>query len=576
MAIRAAFRYNFPTVKKPPLHSVYPIKDLRDFLIQVADRYSSQVALRSKKHGTYTSLTYSQLGERVRELATAFSEFGLRKGDRVALLSENRTEWAVTYLAAVTAGLVAVPIDRDLTVPEISHILNFSKPRVLICSQKYVDQLKGSRSGIPSLELLISMEEEKEGADLSFPEALRKGQEADSGGSPSLQDRELSADDQAVIIFTSGTTGNSKGVMLTHGNIASNVMATSQYVSIQDGVLLSVLPLHHTYEAMGGFLLALYQGCTVCHAENLRRIPENLRETGATVMLGVPILFETFYRRIESGIKQKGQSKFRLALGIASLCERLLRLNVRRRLFKPIHDQFGGRLQLLISGGAAVNPQVAKGFRELGFDFIQGYGMSEASPIISVNRVNCLKDDSVGLPVPGVEVKIVGEEILVRGPSVMAGYYLNETATRGTLKEGWLHSGDLGYLDPDGFLYINGRRKSVIVTPNGKNVYPEEVEALLDQSRYVLESLVWGGPDEDPSQVEVQAIVVPCAETFDEELGLNQYDEAKMREVIAEAVKEQCRNLARYKRVKKFILRKEEFEKTTTRKIKRYLYTATP
>jgi len=219
---------------------------------------------------------------------------------------------------------------------------------------------------------------------------------------------------------------------------------------------------------------------------------------------------------------------------------------------------------------------VAKGFRELGFDFIQGYGMSEASPIISVNRVNCFKDDSVGLPVPGVEVKIVGEEILVRGPSVMAGYYLNEPATRGTLKEGWLHSGDLGYLDPDGFLYINGRRKSVIVTPNGKNVYPEEVEALLDQSRYVLESLVWGGPDEDPSQVEVQAIVVPCVETFDQEFGPNQYDEASMREVIAEAIKEQCRNLARYKRVKKFILRKEEFEKTTTRKIKRYLYTAKP
>ncbi|MCZ6879267.1 MAG: AMP-binding protein [Acidobacteria bacterium] len=563
-------------MKKPPLYSVYPIKDLRDFLIQVTDRYSSRVALRSKKHGTYTSLTYSQLGERVTELATAFSEFGLRKGDRVAMLSENRTEWAVAYLAAVTAGLVAVPIDRDLTVPEICHVLNFSKPRILVCSRQYVDQIKGCRSGIPSLEQLISMEEENEGADLSYPEALRKGQEALLGGSPSFQEIGLSAKDPAVIIFTSGTTGNSKGVMLTHGNIVSNVMATSQYISIQDGVLLSVLPLHHTYESMGGFLLALYQGCSVCHAESLRRIPENLKETGATVMLGVPLLFETFYRRIESGIKQKGQSKFRLALGIAFICERLFRLNVRRRLFKPIHDQFGGRLQLFISGGAAVNPQVAKGFRELGFDFIQGYGMSEASPIISVNRVNCFKDDSVGLPVPGVEVKIVGEEILVRGPSVMAGYYLNETATRGTLKEGWLHSGDLGYLDPDGFLYINGRRKSVIVTPNGKNVYPEEVEALLDQSRYILESLVWGGPDEDPSQVEVQAIVVPCAETFDQEFGPNQYDEANMREVIAEAIKEQCRNLARYKRVKKFILRKEEFEKTTTRKIKRYLYTAKP
>ena len=202
-------------MKKPPLYPVYPITDLRDFLIQVADRYSSRVALRSKKDGTYNSVTYSQLGERVTELATAFSEFGLQKGDRVAMLSENRTEWAVAYLAAVAAGLVAVPIDRDLTVPEICHVLNFSKPRVLVCSKQYVDQLKECRSDIPSLEQLISMEEEQEGADLSFPEALRKGQEVFLDGSPSFPETGLSAKDPAVIIFTSGTTGSSKGVLLT-------------------------------------------------------------------------------------------------------------------------------------------------------------------------------------------------------------------------------------------------------------------------------------------------------------------------------------------------------------------------
>ena len=563
-------------MKQPPLHPVYPIKDLRQLLFQVMDRYGDRVALQSKKNGAYCPVTYSQLGERVTELAATFSELGLQKGDRVALLSENRTEWAVAYLAAVTAGLVAVPIDRDLTAREVRHILNFSKPRILVCSGPYLDQFKGLRKSTPSLEQLISMEEEKEAADLSFPEAIQKGHEALLGGTSSLPDAGLSEEDLAVIIFTSGTTGSSKGVMLTHGNIVANVMATAQYVSIQDGVLLSVLPLHHTYETMGGFLLALYQGCTVCHAESLRRIPENLQETGATVMLGVPLLFETFYRRIESGIREKGGSRFRLAKKIASMSERLFRLNVRRRLFKSVHDKFGGRLKLLISGGAAVNPQVARGFRELGFDFIQGYGMSETSPIISVNRVNCFKDDSVGLPLPGVEVQIVDGEILVRGPSVMAGYYLNETATQEILKEGWLSTGDLGYLDPDGFLYINGRKKSVIVTPNGKNVYPEEVEALLNQSPYILESLVWGGPEEDPSQVEVQAIVVPCTESFDLEFGASQYDEATMREVIAEAVKEQCQDLARYKRVKKIQLRPEEFQKTTTRKIKRYLYTAKP
>jgi long-chain acyl-CoA synthetase len=559
-------------VKKPPLHPIFPIKDLRDLLIQVTGRYGDRVALKSKKNGTYQPLTYSQLFERVAELATAFSEFGLKKGDGVAILSENRTEWAVTYLAAVTAGLVAVPIDKDLTDREIRHILNFSKPRVLICSKEYVDRLKGSRKTIPSLEQLISMEEEKKGADVSFSDALKTGREALTAGSQSFQEVELSGDDLAVILFTSGTTGSSKAVMLTQGNIVANIMATSQHVSIEGGVLLSVLPLHHTYESMGGFLLALYQGCTVCHAENLRRIPENLQETRATVMLGVPLLFESFYRRIESGIRQQGASKFRVAQGIASVSQRLFRLNLRRRLFKPIHDKFGGHMRLLISGGAAVNPRVAKGLRELGFDFIQGYGMSEASPIISVNRVNCFKDASVGLPVPGVEVKIVDEEILVRGPSVMAGYYLNEEATRESLKEGWLHTGDFGYFDEDGFLYINGRKKSVIVTPNGKNVYPEEIEALLNESPYVLESLVWGGPEEDPSKVEVQAIIVPQTETFDEELGASNYDQAKIHEVIGKEVKKKCQDLARYKRVKKFRLRSEEFNKTTTRKIKRYVY----
>ena len=564
-------------MKRPPLHPVYPVSDLRDLLFQASDRYGSRVALQSKKNDAYLSLTYSELQRRVTELATAYSsEFGLQKGERVAVLSTNRTEWALAYLATVTAGLVAVPVDKDLTVREICHILNFSKPRVLVCSEEHIDQIRDHRSEIPSLERVISMEDESKGADLSFPGVLQIGSEALARGGNSLQEITLSQEDLAAIIFTSGTTGGSKGVMLTHGNLVSNIIATSQHVSIQDGVVLSILPLHHTYECMAGFLLALYQGCTICHAESLRRIPENLRETGTTVVIGVPLLFASLYRRIESGIKEKGEGKFRLAKRVASIFERLFRLNIRRRLFKAVHDQLGGRLELFISGGAAMDPRVSKAFRELGINCIQGYGMTEASPIISVNRVTCFKDESVGLPLPGLEVKIVNDEILVRGPSVMVGYYLNEAATRETLKDGWLHTGDLGYFDEDGFLYVSGRRKSVIVTPNGKNVYPEEVEAVLNESPYILESLVWGGPQEDPAETEVQAIVVPQIESFDEKFGPSQYDEAKLNEVVAREIKERCKALARYKRVKKFVLRPQEFEKTTTRKIKRYLYTGKP
>lgn len=563
-------------MKKPPPYPVYPVTDLRDLLFQASDRYQSRIAIQSKKEGVYCPVTYAELGGRVTQLAAAYSKFGLRKGDRVALLSSNRTEWALSYLATVSSGLVAVPIDKDLMIPEICHVLNFAEPRMLICSGEYLDPVREHRSQVPCLEKIISMEEERAEADLSFSELVHSGVEHLAEGQFCLQDSIVSAEDLAAIIFTSGTTGGSKGVMLTHGNMVDNIKATSQHVSISDGVLLSVLPLHHTYECMAGFLLALYQGCTVYHAESLRRIPENLRETKPTVMIGVPLLFGSLYKKIEDGIKQKGRMKFRVAKGIATLSERLLNLNIRRSIFKPIHAQLGGRLELLISGGAAADPLIAKAFRELGINFIQGYGMTEASPIIAVNRVNCFKDDSVGLPLEGLDVTIVEDEILVRGPSVMTGYYLNEEATQDSLRDGWLHTGDLGYIDGDGFLYVSGRKKSVIVTPNGKNVYPEEVEIVLNQSPYILESLVWGGPEDDPSQVAVQALVVPHIETFDEKFGPSQYDENKMNEVIGQDIKERCKDLARYKRVKKFILRSEVFERTTTRKIKRYLYTGKP
>ena len=523
----------------------------------------------------YRPLTYTQLREQVQKLATAFFMLGLEKTDPIGVLSENRTEWAVTYLATVTAGLTAVPVDRELKVGEIRHILEYTQARILVCSGAYVDQFSDQRASIPSLQLVVSMEEDRGGADLSFPELIAKGERALSSGDRTFQDAVVSEEDLAALIFTSGTTGNSKAVMLTHGNLATNVVATSSFVAINDNhdVLLSVLPLHHTYECTGGFLTALYQGCTICHAENLRRVPDNLREIGATVILGVPLLFENVYRRIEAAIVEKGTGRFRLAKLLAAASEKLLGVNLRRKLFRPVHEKLGGRLRLLISGGAAIRPEVSRGFRELGFDFIQGYGMTEAAPIITLNRVHCFKDEAAGLPLPSVEVKIVDGEVAVRGPNVMKGYYRNESATAETLRNGWLYTGDLGYLDRDGFLHISGRKKSVIVTGKGKNVYPEEIEGVLNQSPYILESLVWGRPGDTPSHVEVQATIVPSKETFDEESGSQNVDRAGMEKVIATEVKRCCAGLAGYKRIKKFTLRMEEFEKTTTRKIKRYLYT---
>ena len=564
-------------MKHPPLFPTYPFATLQDLVEEVATRYRDKVALATKDKGAYHTTSFLQLRARVLELSAGLAGLGTSKGDPVALIGENTTEWALSYLAIVSSGRVVVPVDRDLRPGEVRHILEFSEVETVLCSGRFVDDMVSLRAETERPNRVVSLEEEAGKGDHSFPELLERGYR-ELEGEPPYRLPEVGPEDLAAIIFTSGTMGSSKAVMLTHGNLTSNIIATSQFVSIQNDDhdrLLSVLPLHHTYECTCGFLTALYQGASIYHAENLRRIPENLAESRATVVLGVPLLFETMYRRIEKGIRETGERKFRIAKGVASLCERF-GFRIRRRLFKPVHDRLGGSLRLLITGGAAMNPAVSRGFRDLGINCIQGYGMTEASPLIAVNREANPKDSSVGIPLPGVEARIEEGEITVRGPNLMLGYYKNPHATEEALEGGWLHTGDLGHLDRDGFLYVSGRKKSVIVTPNGKNVYPEELEAHLNDRRFIAESLVWGGPWSDPALTEVQAIIVPDVEALDEEFGASNYDDERIEKVIAEEVKQVNRVLANYKRIRQFSRRHEEFEKTTTRKIKRYLYTGTP
>lgn len=556
-------------MSRGPVFDLYPIDTLRGLLLEAGRRYADKDALCSKHDGRFQPLSYREVARRAAAVASGLERLGVGGGQAVGLIGPNRTEWAVSYLGIVAAGRVVVPIDRDLKLREIEHILAVSEVRVVIASQPQLALILEARSGVPQLETVVSMDTERWGAELGFEELLA------AEGDPSFASTSVAADELAALIFTSGTTGSSKAVMLSHGNLASNVMDTSAHVKLnQDEVLLSVLPLHHTYECTAGFLTALYQGATVYYAENLRRIPDNLQEIHASVMLGVPALFEAMYARIEKGIAARGAWRA-AAARMLTRAAAAVGLDIRRRVYRSLHEKFGGRLQLLICGGAAVNPRVAAGFRSLGVNFIQGYGMTEHSPIISVNRVSDCRDASVGPPLPHAEVRIVGDEITVRGPSVMMGYFRDEAATTAALRSGWLYTGDLGYLDADGLLYINGRKKSVIVTPNGKNVYPEEVESLLNESPFILESIVWGGPDADPARTEVQAILVPDREAFDREFGASGCDDDRIESVLDAEVKRSNGLLAGYKRVKRFTVRREEFEKTTTRKIKRYLYTGT-
>lgn len=570
---------------KYPEYPVEPVADIREMFLRSSEKFGARTALQYKEGDRWVPVSYHDLRHAVEQAACGLARIGLKPAEnKIAILSENRCEWAVTYLAAACTGIVSVPIDRDLQETEVYHILYLSGADAAVADAKHFDMLRDIRGKLPNLKTLIHMDEDapaQENGAMGFAHLKRLGLVRIAEGKNDFLERTVSPDDLISILFTSGTMGNSKGVMLTHGNIASNICDAARWVGLnQNDRVLSVLPMHHSYECTHGFLLPLYIGGVISFAENLRRIVENIAETKTTGVLGVPLLWHTIYKKIEAAMAEKGMWKVRAAKKVAALCQGALGLDIRSRLFAGVHRKFGGTLRILISGGAAVDPAVARGFRELGIAFLQGYGLTEASPIIAVNRDRAFKDEAAGLPLPSVDVRIAEDgEILARGPNIMKGYYNNPEATQEAIRDGWLYTGDLGHLDEDGFLHVRGRKKSVIVTPGGKKVYPEEVEAEILKSPFILECLVWSSDSSDPRHdVEVQAIVVPNTDYFVSQ-GMEPQggmEEGEVEAILRREVKARCLNLAPFKRVTRLTVRYEEFEKTTTRKIKRYLYTGKP
>jgi long-chain acyl-CoA synthetase len=565
---------------KYPEYATEPITDVRDMFLKSTNRYADRIALQHKKDGAWIPITYHELRKEVEEFACGLAALDLQPVEgKLAIVGDNRPEWAVSYLAAACTGIVCIPIDKDLRETEVYHILYLSGAEALVGDARHIEMVQEIQEKLPSLKTLINMDEtgEKDGV-LGFEQVKRTGAARIAEGHNDFNSRNVTPDHLLSILFTSGTMGNSKGVMLSHGNVAINIVDAVKWVDLRtDDRFLSVLPMHHSYECTDGFLLSLYRGSLTSYAENLRRIAENLVETRSTAMLGVPLLWHAIYKKIQAGMAEKGMWKVNAAKKVANFSEKILRKDIRRRVFRKVHEKFGGSLRIVISGGAAIDPEVSRGFRELGIAFLQGYGLTETAPLMAVNRDYAFKDDAVGLPLPSMDIKIAEDgEILARGPNIMRGYYNNPEATSEALEDGWLHTGDLGCFDDDGFLYVKGRKKAVIVTPGGKKIYPEEVEAELLKSPYVLECLVWGDATMDPThEPEVCAIVVPNTESFVnagiEKMGA--VDGARVEAILRAEVKERCKNLAPYKRVTRLTVRHEEFEKTTTKKIKRYLYT---
>lgn len=504
---------------------------------------------------------------------TALTYMGL-KDKNIALIGENRYEWAVSYLATLNGVGTIVPIDKELPEAEIEGLITRAKVSAIIYSNRKKEQITNLANKMGLSDFCIGMDDD---AKISLKKLISKGKKLMKKDRRFL-DAKIDADKPLIILFTSGTTSKSKGVLLSHRNIAYDMMCACKSIMVApEDRFFSVLPLHHTYECTAGFLVPLYRGASIAYCEGLRYIAKNMQEAKPTMLLAVPAIFENMYGKIWDGIRKQGKEKLvrnmeKISWWLYTKCG----IDIRRKLFNTIHTNFGGRLRIGIVGAAAMNPEIIKGYRKLGIQMIQGYGLTEAAPLAALNRDCYYNDSSAGREVPGIPLRIdspneegIGE-ICIKGDNIMLGYYEDEEATNETIIDGWLHTGDLGYIDDDGFLFITGRKKSVLITKNGKNVYPEEVEAVINKSSLIKESMIYQKENKDGDDTFIAAIIVPDFEFIKENVEENISDD-KLKEIIWEEVKKINSELVSYKHVKEIKIRKEEFEKTTTLKIKRYL-----
>ena len=559
------------------LNNVPKIQSIQQMVLDSADRFSGKLALQDLNQTSINSLTFEQLLQNVLKLGTALRNMGLDERAHVAVIGENRVQWSLTYLTCMCFNFVIVPIDRNLPDNEILNIIHESDTEAIIFSGAFSSNFAASQKALKKLKYYICMDETTENGNIrNMLEIINSTQPISRSELPKINPDEL-----AEIIFTSGSLGRAKGVMLTQGNLAANLVdMVSMILITKEDKFLSVLPMHHTYECTCGMLCPLYAGASVHYARSLKTIVDDLQKTKATILLGVPLLFDKMFKRIIKGIKEdKVKSKIVPPLmKLTNLLEMAGMKKIKQKLFKELHEKFGGAVRIFIAGGAAPDPLVAKGLREFGFTFIQGYGLTETSPITALNRLDAYKDDAAGLPLPRVELKINqpdaegNGEIWIKGPNVMIGYYKNDLQTSAAFEDGWFKSGDIGYVDNDGFLHISGRQKNVIISKNGKNVFPEEIEDVLNRSPFILECMVYGEHDEKQDEIIAAQIVVD-AEAFieiseTENISIN---EELINNKISEEVDKVNKQLASYKRIRKYYIREQEFEKTTTQKIKRYL-----
>ena len=548
----------------------YEIEDLKDMLEKTSNKNCKKVAFKLKNEkGQIINKTYSEFNTDVKNLATQLLQMGL-ENQRIAIMGKNSYNWAISYLAITIIG-IAVPIDKEASKENVKDFLNISNAKAIIADNKYLNEIFELKKQIKNDILLIDIQNTSKYINLE--DVINNGQKLIQNGNKDFDKIKINPDDMKILLFTSGTTGNSKAVMLSHKNICSNIISIASIVKVDNNTsVLSILPLHHTYECTIGFLLVIYGGGTICYCEGLRYITKNIQEYQPTFILCVPLLLENVYKKVIKTLKSSLPEKY--TKDEDKIIDNLpfyLKAIIKRKVKKSL----GGKIKTFIVGAAAIKPEIVESFFKLGIKVLQGYGLTECSPLVAGNNDFYYKPASCGMPIPNVEYKIhnpndegIGE-IIVKGPNVMLGYYENEEATNKVLKNGWFHTGDLGYMDSEKFLYISGRSKNMILTKNGENIYPEEIENILNNNDLIEESLVIGTSN-GKDDVQVKAKIFPNIEAIKEYLGNKFPTKEEIRKILNEAVKKANEKLPNFKHIKSFKVMDEDFERTTTNKVKRF------
>ena len=551
-------------------------KDIKGIIYNSAKQYASNIAFilkhKKDKEITYENITYKKLLEDINAFGTKLYEMGF-KNKRIAIVGRNRYEWVIAHLANLLGGIVSVPLDKELQVDELESCLERSKADVVVFDEKYIENIEEiKRRGNTNLQEYICMTE-KDGYS-NFWDLKEKGKKLLKQGEKEYTKVKIDEDKMAILLFTSGTTSKSKAVMLSQHNIASNVYAMLLVERfLPTDVNLAFLPFHHIFGSTE-MIVMLASGLATAFPDGLRYVAQNLKEYKVSLFVGVPLLVEAIYRNIEKEIEKQGKTKLiNMAKKISNILLKF-HIDIRKKLFKPVLDALGGHMRFIISGGAPLDKRVAQGFNELGIELAQGYGLTETSPVIAAENAYKKRSGSIGFPMDNIELEIVDKdengigELRVKGPNVMLGYYDNEEETRKVIRDGWFYTGDLGYIDKDGFIFLTGRQKDMIVLKNGKKVFPEELEVLINRLDLVEECIVYGMPDEkDKNDLKLSVKVV-----YNKDVAKEKYPNAtedELRKVIWEKIKEINKTFPPYKYIKNMILTDEELIKTTTKKVKR-------